>query len=184
MKAFMIPRTGRKRALIVVDMQKDFLKTVHEPVVQATAALIEQAPYDAYIECVFHADKGSLWQRETDWTFKLEPTVPDLKRLLDARHAIRTVKTTKSAFGGEKDIKAIFREKGIEEIHVVGVDVNDCVLTTANDAFDAGFFTYVIEECCGSSESEALRRDAIAILRNVDLTNHSSLIKEKEEITL
>lgn len=83
---------------------------------------------------------------------------------------------TKSAFQGDRDLIALFQERKIEEVHIVGVDANDCVLATAFDSFDAGFFTYVLEECVESSDGSHLRKTTLDILRNVDLTNHSELI--------
>lgn len=70
---------------------------------------------------------------------------------------------------------------GIEEVHIVGLDANDCVLATAYEAFDLGYFTYVIEECTESSSSEEIRDAGFKLLRHVNLTNNSCI--EKLEIT-
>ena len=58
-------------------------------------------------------------------------------------------------------------------MHIAGLDTNDCVFATAQDSFDLGFSTYVIEECTGSSEGKKLHDSAIFILRHLGLTNHS-----------
>lgn len=176
-----IPNPDRKRACIVVDVQGKFVGD-HESLVANISALIDQTDYDLYVEAVFHADKGSLWDRQTGWTFELEPTVPGLGDILREKNALLVTKTTKSVFGGDKDILKIFKEKGIEEVHIVGIDTEDCVLATAYDSFDAGFFTYVIEECTASSSGKAMHEYAIEILRNTDLTNHSKWIESRKEI--
>lgn len=66
--------------------------------------------------------------------------------------------------------------RSIEEIHLVGFDINDCVLATAYDALDRGYFTYVIEECCGRTDGdEGIIAAALAVLRKQNMTNQSSL---------
>ncbi|MDE1875151.1 MAG: cysteine hydrolase [Patescibacteria group bacterium] len=183
MKIF-IPNYDRKKALIVVDMQEGFLKTADQSIVSRVKNFIEQTRYDLYVEAVFHADKGSLWDKQTGWTFELEPTVPELRELLQRKNSLLVTKTTKSVFDGDRDLIDLFKEKGIEEVHIVGVDTNDCVMATAYDSFDADFFTYVIEECVASSSGKKMHDYAIEILRNTDLTNHSELIGSKAEIAL
>lgn len=179
-----IPHPERKRALIIVDIQTGFVNKRDEWIVSNVEAILKQGNYALCIDAIFHADKNSLWNKQEAWTFDLSPTVPEIKKLLDPKKTIFITKTTKSVFAAQSDLPQILKSQGIEEIHVVGYDTNDCVLATANDAFDAGFFTYVIEEGTDSSESEALRKAAIALLRENEMTNHSSLIKEKKSIEL
>ena len=176
MTTIRIPHPERKRALIVVDMQSGFLVESTRWIVPNVQAVIEKGNYDMYIEAIFHAEPDSLWDKQLHWTFDMEPTVPEIKKLLDGKNAVVVTKTTKSAFQGDKDLVALFKEKGIEEVHVVGLDANDCVMATAFDSFDAGFWTYVIEECIDSSEGMQLRDAALAILRNVEMTNSSEYI--------
>ncbi len=177
MDTIFIPNPHRKRALIIVDIQPGFLKSHTKWIIPNVQQVIKRGNYDLYIEAVFHAELGSIWDKQTDWTFKLEPTVKEIKDCLEDKEVITVTKTTKSAFQGDADLASLLRQKGIEEVHIVGVDANDCVLATAFDSFDAGFFTYVIEECTESSNEGKLRECALTILRNVDLTNHSELIK-------
>ncbi len=177
MDTIFIPNLHRKRALIIVDMQEGFLKNHTKWIIPNIQQVIKKGKYDLHIEAIFHAELGSIWDKQTDWTFKLEPTVKEVKDYLEGKEVITVTKTTKSAFKGDKDLISILIGNKIEEVHVVGVDANDCVLATAFDSFDAGYFTYVIEECIESSTDGKLRECALTILRNVDLTNHSELIK-------
>ena len=175
-KMISIPNPQKKKALIVVDMQSGFLPEQTRWIIPNVKEVIENGKYDLYIEAIFHAEPGSLWDKQTDWTFDLEPTIPEIKEYLKGKELITLTKTTKSAFQADKDLTTILKKKDIEEVHIVGVDANDCILATAFDSFDAGFFTYVIEECIESSNGNGLREAALTILRNVDLTNHSSKI--------
>lgn len=177
-----IPNPKRKRALIVVDMQSGFLPERARWIIPNIQRVIEKGNYSLYIEAVFHANKGSLWDKQTDWTFDLEPTIREIKDCLVDKNVILTTKTTKSAFQGDKALIAVFKEHGIEEVHIVGVDANDCVLATAYDSFDAGYFTYVIEGCIESSGGSELRDAALFIMRKLDLTNHSELVSESVQV--
>lgn len=133
-----------------------------------------------YIEATFHAEKGSLWDIQQNWICpkgEKTRTVEDISKQLENFGAVRVEKETKSIFKGDKNVASILREKNITEVHVVGLDTNDCVLATAYESFDLGFITYVIEECCQSSSSEELHKHAIAILRGQNMTNNSMLGK-------
>ena len=53
-------------------------------------------------------------------------------------------KTRYSAFAGT-DLEMKLRERGIEEVHLVGVCTDICVLHTAVDAYNKGFKIVVYE---------------------------------------
>ena len=168
-----IPRSKRKRALILVDIQQGFLKKWKGPLLANLTKLFSQEEYDLYVEVTFHADKKSLWDMQTSWTFPYEPSVPEVLKLLKDKHVIRVVKETRSSFKGDRDLNKILKRHGIREVHIVGIDLSDCVFATVQEAFDLGFFAYVIEECTGDSQGERIYKSAIAILRSLGLTNHS-----------
>lgn len=177
-----LPHPEKKRALIVVDMQAGFLPEHTRWIVPNAKAVIEQGEYDVIVETVFEATPGSLWDLQTNWLFKFESTVPELSELLKNKNSVRLTKTTKSAFQGSEDLLKLFKSLAIDEVHIIGVDIEDCVLATAFDSFDAGFFTYVIEEAVESSNGPKFREMALEIMRNVDLTNSSEFIKAVNEV--
>jgi len=174
MSELFIPHRDRKRALLIIDMQAGFLVPGTEWIIPNVQEVISNGGYSLFVEATFHADRGSLWDRQLGWTFPYEPTVPAIKDLLPADTIVIT-KTTKSAFKGDKDLSSLLRAAGIEEVHVVGLDANDCVLATAQEAFDLGFYTYVIEECVASSEGGGYRDHALELLRELMMTNHAVL---------
>ena len=174
-----IPKSSRKKALLLVDIQHGFIKNAKKSFLLNLKKLFVQQMYDLYIEITFHADAGSIWDKQTEWTFPYEPSVPEIMELLqhvDNKKVLHIVKETSSAFKGDKNLYKILTQKGIEEVHIVGFDLSDCVFSTAHEAFDLGFYTYVIEECTGVSKDsggEKIYKYAIAILRNLGLTNRS-----------
>jgi nicotinamidase-related amidase len=169
---------GRKKALVVVDVQPGFLNDANRYVVQHIKKLIQSVPYDAYVAAVFYTEKGSLWDKQQQWVLpkgddtRLEDGIANLLR---GRNVIFVEKQTKSAFHGNLPLAEMLRQQGIEEVHVVGVDTNDCVIATAFDAFDSGFITYAIEEGCQSSGSQQLHAAGLEVLRQQCMTNNSCI---------
>ncbi|MDQ5826706.1 MAG: cysteine hydrolase [Chloroflexota bacterium] len=176
-----IPHSNRKRALFVIDVQPAFVLPEGEFALTNIQKLINSMPYDLYVESLFYCDEDSMWGKQTDE--RLHPrdegfqTLPLIRTLLENHPCVRVEKHTKSAFKGDRDLVAILRQQSIEEIHIVGYDTDDCVFATASEAFDLGYFTYVIEECTSSGSGNEMRERALAILRNVCLTNNSCVEK-------
>jgi nicotinamidase-related amidase len=179
----------RKKALIIVDVQPIFLNKNNKHILSNIAERINTIPYDLYVNAVFYADKDSIWKKQTGWSVpkKEAKTESSIKKLLDKKENVINVnKQTKSVFKGHAgfetfryfkvendlcDVKGVLHHNDIEEVHIIGLDTNDCVLATAYEAFDLGFFTYVIEECTQSSEGNEIHGKAIDLLRHVGLTN-------------
>lgn len=168
-----LPKSNRKKALILVDIQQGFIKRWGSSFQKNLTGLLYKEKYDLYVEATFHADKGSMWDKQIKWTFPYEPTVPWVLELLTDKKVLKIIKTTRSTFQGNKNLDLALKKEGIQEVHVVGFDTGSCVYATALEAFDKGFFTYVIEECTGSSDGLQMHKHAIAYLRNMGMTNHS-----------
>lgn len=172
-----IPQTNRKRALIVVDLQPAMVKPHNGHIVPKVASLIKQVPYDAYVEAVWCADAGSLWETMMEVMQPLGSntrTVDEVRSLLAAKQPLQVLKSSRSVFKGDQDVSAYLNERGIEEVHLVGTETNDCVLATAHSAFDEGFIPYVIEECC-EALYEGRHNEGVRLLRYQKLTNNSCL---------
>ena len=138
--------------------------------------LITTFHYDLYVQVVFRAERDSLWELQTGWSLPNGRGVRPLNEVSNAlrgQRVYRIHKQTRSAFHGDPDLLAILETNGIQELHLAGFDLNDCVMASAFDTFDNGFFTYVIEECCGESRGSGLRSQAIEVLRYLNLTNNS-----------
>ncbi len=165
-----MPQNKQKRALIVVDVQAGFVRPHDEFRVPLIRAFITRSKYDMYVECVFHAEKGSIWDTQLKWTFPFEPSLPEIQEALaQKKDHVLVIKETKSGFKGDKDLVKIFKDASITHIDIIGFDANDCVLATAFDAFDAGFHTKVLAKYTGSSEGDQIRSHALAILKHVSL---------------
>lgn len=178
-----LPNSYRKRALIVIDLQPAFIKTHNKHIVKNIRELIKNVSYDAYIEAVFHAERGSLWDTQQGFTVPQDEhmrTVDEVAQALKVHSPLHVVKETRSAFRGNQDLEAYLSEHGIEEVHLVGTETHDCVLATAFDAFAAGYPVYAIEECCESG-TPGRHEVGLVLLRWQSMTNNSCR-GETEEI--
>lgn len=174
-----IPNSGKRKALIVVDVQPIFIKPHNKYIARNIATLIRKVPYDLYVEAVFHTEQGSLWDEQKNWIAPLNAETHTLKEITDvlkAHKPIKILKETRSAFKGDKNLRKLLQDNQIEEVHVVGTETNDCVLATAFDAFDLGFLPYVIEECCESA-TEGRHKMGAQLLRIEDMSNNHCSVK-------
>ena len=170
-----LPKTKRKKALFIIDVQPVFINKHNRYIIENIVHLIKNSNYDLYVTAVFFSQKGDLWDihrgsiipknSDTKVVDQIKKTIPQHKHFY-------LTKQTRSMFHGDIDLVSILNENNIEEIHITGLETDDCVLATALESFDLGFYPYVIEECCESS-TEDLHKTGIKLLRDKKMTNHS-----------
>src|ERR1700722_12396449 len=134
-----IPSSKETKVLIIVDVQPGFLNKGNEYIIKNIQSLIKKVPYYFYIESVFHAEKGSLWDLQTNWILPKDEnfkTVDEVVDALSGKEYLHIEKQTKSVFKGSPNLHKELQKRKIKEGHIVGLDVNDCVLATAYEAFD------------------------------------------------
>lgn len=118
-----LPNTGRKKALIVVDLQPTMIRPRNEYIVPRIVSLINQVSYDGYVEAVWHSGNGSLWGEMMNVDHPKDDathTVDVVQKLLASYHPLQVTKTSRSAFMGDQDLRAYLRNLGIEEVHIGG----------------------------------------------------------------
>lgn len=143
------------RALIVVDMQKDFcykkgalyIQRVEE-IFEATRKVVNKAR--GKMPVIFTQD----WHREDDKEFKIWPKhciegtdgAEIIEELNPTAKDYFIKKRRYSAFFGT-DLDLLLRELEIKEVFICGVVTNICVLHTAGDASAMGYKVQVISDC-------------------------------------
>lgn len=170
-----IPDTDRKRALIVIDLQPAFIKPHNIHIVPNIVSLITNVHYDAYVEAVFHADVGSLWDTQQGFTTPKDKdmtTVSEVAEVLKPHKPLFVTKDARSSFQGDQDVVTYLKEHEVEEVHLVGTETHDCVLATAHDAFTKGFPVYALEECIESG-TPGRHVAGLTLLRWQSMTNNS-----------
>ena len=185
------PAAGTRRALMVIDVQPATL--THDGARDMKAFIhryIEKTSYDAYVVATFSAPEGSMFARQLKWVLSADAAGPSDPTIIEAvmskgKPVTQVTKTVRSVFKGQKtnDVRDFLDEYAIDEVHLAGFDINDCVLATAYDALDQGYFTFAIEECCGRTDSDRSMIDAaLMILRKQAMTNNSNRLHSIELI--
>jgi len=159
-----------KKALINIDYTVDFVadrgaltcgkpgQAIEGKIVEQTKAFIEDGDYVVFAIDVH--DLGDEYHPET----KLFPPhnirgtagrdlFGELQKVYDENKERENVmymdKTRYSAFAGT-DLEIKLRERGITEVHLVGVCTDICVLHTAVDAYNKGFKIVVYKDAVAS----------------------------------
>lgn len=169
----------RKRALFIVDVQP---QTLVADGARALVGRIQQyivsSSYDLYVLATYSAPAESMFAKQGDWILAVEQAGPTDSSVTSAVQskpgvALSVTKTVRSVLKCEQhvDLVECLSDLDIGEIHLVGFDINDCVLATAYDAVDQNFYTFVLEDLCGRHDGDQRLIDAaLAVLRCQDMT--------------
>jgi|GEM_PF-89916 sugar/nucleoside kinase (ribokinase family)/nicotinamidase-related amidase len=153
-----------RRALIVVDLQKGFITahTAHLPA--SVAAFLGQVQCEPVVFTRFINQAHSPYERFLDWREMHQPPDTDLVEELQPFARIELVKHTYTALTSELRAQLA----AADEVLLVGVDTDACVLKTAFDLFEAGYRVRVIADLCATTEGPAMHEKALAVLqRNI-----------------
>ena len=181
-----IPNSTRRKALLVIDVQPATLAEKVLPLIKLMQSYIRQSNYDAYCLVSYYADQDTMLFKQSKFSISKEKAGDISLELLQevqqkSKTLIQIEKNVRSCFKGFKRNALIdfLNQNLVEEVYLIGFDINDCVLASAYDAIDLNFYTYVIEELCHHWDGiEELKQAALTVMRRQGLTNNSC----KEEI--
>jgi len=174
-----IPQTWRKKALFIVDVQDGFIVERNKYILPNIIELIEKGKYDIIVYSISYNQEWSLWYKQIGWCENPTETdiIPEISEILkNHKNVYKIMKLWRSAFKCDEDIFSILKNHKIEEIHIAWYESNDCVFATAQESFDLGYFTFVIEEATETRTTQINHTYAIALLNYLNLTNNSHYI--------
>ena len=156
------------RAMLVVDVQLGFVNRYTYHIPQRIRFLIERGEHDPVLFTRFVNVAGGPYRRFLDWHECTEPPETDFAPEL-AHFAAPDRVFTKPGFTGISDaLAARLRELAPEEVDVVGIDTDMCVLKVALDVFDLGIKPVVLVDCCASTAGLQAHLAGLAVLaRNI-----------------
>lgn len=159
-----------KRAFINVDYTYDFVaedgkltcgepgQAIEKKIVSLTREFIENGDYvvfaiDAHQEEDENHPESRLFPPHNIVGTKGRELFGELSQVYeenkDKDHVYYFDKTRYSAFAGT-DLEIKLRERGIQEVHIVGVCTDICVLHTAVDAYNKGFQIVIHQDAVAS----------------------------------
>jgi nicotinamidase-related amidase len=154
--------------LVVVDVQRGFMNDFSHHIPERLVRLLDRGDHDPLLFTRFVNIPESPYRRFLDWHEVGGPPdtelVPELVRFVSRGRVF-----DKRGFTGLPDeMAAHLREIAPEEVHVVGIDTDMCVLKIAMDIFDMGVRPIVLIDCCASTLGAAAHLTGLSILsRNI-----------------
>lgn len=156
-----------KTALLIVDVQNFFINKWTQHIPKNIIGLIKKENFPLIAFSQFINTPNSQFVKQLNFTGCCLPPytdiVNDLKPWVKKDNVF--IKNTFSVFtnsGFEKYLK----KKKIEELTIVGLDAEYCVLADCFNAFDRGYKIKVVADCCASSTSgPELHEAALEIIR-------------------
>lgn len=154
--------------LLVVDVQLGFLNRYTEHLAGRVATLIEQADYDPILFTRFVNLPDGPYPRFLDWDECMAPPETDI-----APEICQWVRDdqvfTKPGYAGISDELAQYLlDQQFEEVTIVGIDTDMCVLKVTMDIFDLNIKPIVLVDCCGSTAGLQSHLAGLAVLaRNI-----------------
>jgi nicotinamidase-related amidase len=156
------------QALLVVDVQRGFINDFTRHIPGRIARLIDSGEFEPVLFTLFVNSPGSPYQRLLDWHACAGPPDTDLVTELSSVARPGNVFEKHGLTGVPDELSERLRRDRIDEINVVGIDTDMCVLKIAMDLFDAGIEPIVLVDCCASTAGLQAHLAGLAILsRNI-----------------
>ena len=158
-----------KQALLIVDVQNYFINKYTQKIPNLIKTLIEENSFKTIIFSQFINTPDSLFVTEQDFTGCLKSPyidiVDELKPWLKKDNLF--TKCAYSVFTNPKFNKYLKKNK-LEELVIVGLDTDFCVLADCFNAFDKGYKISVVSNCTASytSGSEGTKH-ALNIIKDI-----------------
>lgn len=154
--------------LLIVDVQRGFINDFTHHVPGRVRRLIEQGDFGPILLTRFINDEASPYRTLLDWHACTAPPDTDVvEELVDVAPPDNVF--DKHGLTGLPDALARrLRDDRIQQISVVGIDTDMCVLKIAMDVFDLGIEPVVLVDCCASTAGLQAHLAGLAILsRNI-----------------
>jgi nicotinamidase-related amidase len=154
--------------LLVVDVQSGFINDFTHHIPERVARLIKQGNHAPILFTRFVNTSEGPYTRLLNWHgCNAEPDTNLADEL--APHVDPTLIFTKPGLCGlPEELIAYLHQHQTEQVAVVGIDTDMCVLKIAMDLFDQGIEPIVLADCCASTAGLQAHLAGLAVLsRNI-----------------
>ncbi|AFZ16104.1 cysteine hydrolase family protein [Allocoleopsis franciscana] len=154
--------------LLIVDVQVGFINTFTHHIPQRIVSLIERDRYSPLLFTRFVNAPDGPYNRFLNWhSCNREPetdVVPELQPFAQQEFIFSKL----GLCGMPDELTDYLRQQRIEQISIVGIDTDMCVLKIAMDLFDIGIEPIVFTDCCASTAGLQAHLAGLAVLsRNI-----------------
>ncbi len=158
-----------KKALIIIDLERGFVTKYTRQIPSRIKSFIDKkgANYDLILFTQYKNHSTSNFVKNLGYKGFMSKEeygiVEELEGFVNKNNLF--TKDTYSSFVNNK-LPHTLKRKKIVEVHLAGIDTENCVLTFARDAFDRGYRVVVLKGLCGSHSDPVLHKAALKIIRN------------------
>jgi nicotinamidase-related amidase len=154
--------------LLIVDVQVGFINSFTHHIPQRIVRLIERDRYSPLLFTRFVNTPDGPYDRFLDWhSCDREPetdVVPELQPFTQKEFIFSKL----GLCGMPDELTDYLRQQRIEQLSIVGIDTDMCVLKIAMDLFDIGIEPLVFTDCCASTAGLQAHFAGLAVLsRNI-----------------
>ena len=156
-----------KTALLIVDVQNFFINKWTQHIPKNIVRLMEKENFPLIVFSQFINTPTSQFIKQLNFTGCAKPPYSDIVQDLQpwVKKDNVFIKNTYSVFSNTA-FENYLKEKKIEELWIVGLDTDFCVLADCFNAFDRGFKVKVAADCCASfTTGPAGHEAALEIIR-------------------
>lgn len=155
-----------KNVLVVIDLQVGFINDKTIKVANNVRDLLDSGKYSAVIATKFTNMLGSSFDTFLGWKGMLEEEEKELLPFVE-EYADCVISKCSYSCVNTNFIQSLIAFCGSlpEEVTLVGVDTDACVLATAIDLFEMGIKPIIIEDCVGSSGGEECHEAGMLLLK-------------------
>ena len=155
-----------KNVLVVIDLQVGFINDKTIKVANNIHDLLDSGEYSAVIATKFTNMSGSSFNSFLGWKGMLEEGEKELLPFVE-EYADCVISKCSYSCVNTNFIQSLVAFCGSlpEEVTLVGVDTDACVLATAIDLFEMGIRPIIIEDCVGSSGGDECHEAGMLLLK-------------------
>lgn len=156
-----------KNVLVVIDLQMGFMNDNTLKVANNIRDLFDSGKYSAVIATKFTNMPGSSFDSFLGWKGMLDEKEKELLPFVEEYADSIISKCSYSCVKNTNFIQSLVALcDGLpEEVTLVGVDTDACVLATAIDLFEMGIRPIIIEDCVGSSGGDECHEAGMLLLK-------------------
>lgn len=156
-----------KKALIIIDVQKGFTSKHTKGIALRIKDFIEKnrRKYALIIFTQHKNNPKSYLYKNLGWKGFMKESeygfMDELSELVKSEKVF--IKDTYGIFTNKK-MESFLKKNKINDVHLAGIDTENCVLTFARDSFDRGFKVTVLKDLCRSHSNPHLHKAALEII--------------------
>lgn len=151
-------------ALFIVDVQNGFINQYTQDLPILISKFLSQVEFKTQFFIKFINEINSPFREWMSWDKMSSPSETDIPSILRELEIPFLVKKSYSPFVNNNNLIDQLKDNGINEIYILGLETDVCILKTAVDAFELKFRPFVLAEFCRSCSGQVAHETALKLM--------------------